>query len=488
MPTRSAPRLRGALLCAAIAQCLPAFAQAPAEPRAIRAGAWTIVAEDAGMSAAVGDMSAFGGKPGMEVAQEAQSRAVRAGVASISATVDEQTMRIELRAAPIRVDKSGRYARFFESLDGRPLEQRAFEAAVRNAQSAARFNNDRLDIGVGGVVDGAMPFAVSEAATDDRRFGGAINLSTYGQRYSGRDLATLSAYANIGWDSQLTATESVGLPRLRSDSKGGFYRSSTIELSQATEWGVSTLRANSTSYKSGGALLPYDMRGDSTRLDAELSHPLDASSDLLAGVGSSRSTTELRAARLADTQAFRYGMAGYRRQDESSSFGARVYHGLGGSETFNASPLAGAFSPTFTALQIDGRHGFDLGSGWGLDVFGAAQVGSKATPGPMQFYAGGIDRGRAFNTGNIAGPSGIAGSTSLSKSVGAGLLAYAGVDAAKIKQTLGGSVAEASAFVGLRGALGDTGATLDFALAKALKAPKGESRKVGAMLMLSVPF
>lgn len=306
MTTRSAPRLRGALLCAALAQCLPAFAQAPAEPYAIQAGAWTIVAEDAGMSAA------FGGKPGMEVAQEAQSRAVRAGVASISATVDEQAMRIELRAVPIRVVKSGRYERFFESLDGRPLEQRAFEAAVRNAQSAARFNNDRLDIGVGGVVDGAMPFAVSEAATDDRRFGGAINLSTYGQRYSGCDLATLSAYANIGWNSQLTATESVGLPRLRSDSKGGFYRSSTIELNHATEWGVATLRANSTSYKSGGALLPYDMRGGSTRFDAELSHPLDASSDLLAGVGSSRSTTELRASRLADTQAFRYGMAGLR--------------------------------------------------------------------------------------------------------------------------------------------------------------------------------
>ncbi len=481
--------LRGAALCAALAGCYPAKAQDASAPAAIKVGAWSVVAADPRLAAAIGDMSGFEGQGGMAIAQEAQRRATKAGILSISAGVDESNRSVEIRAMPVKIRASSvGYGRFFAHLDGSPLEADAFQAAIKNAQSAARFNNDRLEVKLGSADQGAMPLDVEAVPTVDSRFGGALNLSTYGQRYSGRDLATLSAYANIGNDLQMSATLSSGLPNLRADSKGGNYASATIELNAATAWGLATVRANKTVYKSGGPLLPYDLHGGSTRLDFEIDHPLGASSSALLGFGTVRSTTEFRAAKLTGSQTFRYAMAGYRWQDDGASYGARIYRGLGGMESYNVAPLSGAFDPRFSAFQVDGRLEYDLGKGWAFDLAGAAQVGTKSTPGPMQFYGGGIDRGRAFNTGNIAGHSGVAGSATISKDLGGGFGAYAGVDAAAMRQALGTTATQSSMFAGIRGPLGSNGARFDIALAKAIKAPAGEGRSVGVMAMITLPF
>jgi hemolysin activation/secretion protein len=454
---------------------------------ASKVGDWVVIANTELLSRAIGDMSALAGRPPQEIAAEAQRRALLVGVVSISASADVDAKVIEIRSENVRIQSDDSYGLFFRSLDGKPLSQDEFDAKLRVAQQAARFNNDKLEVRLGNPEGSEMPLAISASPSSDRRYGGALNFSTYGQRYSGRDVITASGYVNMGSDTQLGVTASKGLSDLRDESKGGSYESLTVEANHATRLGVLTARLNDTRYKSGGALLPYDIHGHSTRIDLELDHPISARSSVLFGLGAASSTTEIRQAGLEGRQSFAYGMVGYRYQNGPATFNARLYQGMGGSESFNKAPLGGEFDPHFTALAVDGRYVWDLGSGWDFALSGAAQIGSRGTPAPMQFYGGGLDRGRAFNTGNVSGHSGYSVAGTVSKDIGRGMRMYGGVDYARVYQ-IGGQVDQSSAFIGVRGNLGTQGATLDLSLAKPIKTAPGESSDPRLMLMLTIPF
>ena len=335
---------------------------------------------------------------------------------------------------------------------------------------------------------GAMPLEIGAKQTPDKDWGGSATYSTYGQRYSGRDVVTVSGWKSIGHDTQLNANYSEGLSDLRKDSKGGFYHSANVGVDTVTSIGTVSVKAGHTEYKPGGDMLPYNIHGNIDRVDIELDMPLSAKTSVLVGGGYISQKTDIRGANLQSSSKFGYASAGVRYTGETGSATAKVIQGLGGSEQSNSVSLNGNFNPNFTAVNVEGRKSVDLGSGFGLDLYGTAQKSSKGTPGAMQFYGGGMDRGRAYHTGNIAAPSGYAGSVALTKKVSDSVSVYAGADGAVVYPDVGARQSQKSVFIGAKGAFADSSLSWDLSVTKAINPIDPRDKGIGLMFYINKQF
>lgn len=412
-----------------------------------------------------------------KIAQLVQEAARKEQILSTSASIDPQLKRIEVFERHVRLAGTTQYLRFFKTLEGDVLMQGDLDAALRLAQTAARFNGDQLGIALNNPTQGsdAMELAVSDSqAKEHKDSGGSVSYSTYGQRYSGRDVVTGNYYKYLGNDSMVDFTLSEGLAKLRADSRGGYYHSLGVNYTKVLTRGILNVRYNHTKYKSGGDLLPFDVRGISDRLDVEFEQPLSAYLSAVYGVGYIRQKTIIGAANMESTSSFGYASVGVQYQKDQFYGKVKLVQGLGGSRTFNVEPLGGEFEPSFTALQADAKYTIALNQKNRIELAGSAQVGTRGTPGSMQFYGGGLERGRSFSTGNIAGPSGVSGSITGVHDLNDRQSLYAGVDFARIKNNTGDSEKQSSAFIGLRGS-NKKDMTYDIAITKGLSGAKKET-------------
>lgn len=453
-----------------------------------KAGEWTIK-HSPQLAAAVAKVAASG-LAGAPLAEAAQAAAREQGLLSVGAKVFKADKVVELTLAPTKVSGDERYSRFFGRSDGVPLEQDDLNASLRLAQTAARFNGEAVDIKMGQPgPDGSIPLEIAgKEVKDAKKWGGVATFSTYGQRYSGRDVATISGWMNLGGGAQLNGSYSEGLSDLRKDSKGGFYHALNLGIDKVLDIGTLSVKFGHTEYKPGGPMAVYDIRGKVTRLDAELDVPISGNLSALVGGGYVLSSTNIRSAGLTGETAFGYASGGARYQGESFQITGKVIQGLGGSEKFNVSPLSGHFDPNFTAFNIEARKGFDLGSGFSLDFAGSAQKATKGTPGPMQIYGGGVDRGRHFHTGNISAPSGYTGGVTLTKKIGDNWAIYGGADGAVLKPEVGDDLRQKSVFIGVKGAAPEKGFSWDASITKAVNPQSPDNKGYGLMVYLNWQF
>lgn len=485
-------------LALAVALSLPSIssaAEADQGPAAVQEGSatikirgWSVRAPAGEAAAALREISEEGSAEAAALSAEIQGALRAAGLISVAVTAYQDEKEIEVRYLPVEVRGDERYAKFFRSLDGKPLDSDGLEAKARVAKAAARHNGESIAIGVSAPQGGAMPMEIRGTPAGGLGWDATAIFSTYGQRYSGRDVATLTAARGVGHDTQISFAYSEGLANLRDESRGGFYHSGMAGADVASESGVLSARASTTRYKHGGDLLPYDIRGAVDRVDLEFDRPLSAAASLTLGGGYVQSKTEIRAAGLEGEQRFAYASAGARWAKGDFSGGAKIVQGLGGSESFNVAPLGGLFDPTFTAIQAEGRYGAALSEKVRVDLFAAAQAGTEGTPGPMQFYGGGPDRGRAYTTGNIAGPSGVAGSAVLTWQARERVALYAGADAAYVAPVAGPDLSQSSVFVGAKGSLKDTKLNWDVSMTKALSPSSKEDAGWQVMVYIGWSF
>lgn len=487
------PLIRSLALALALSFPAASFAAEPEESPAkaqeasVSVRGWAVKAPASAL-AALRKIPAEGPSEAEAVADEVQ-RALRSeGLISVSVAAYEREKEIEVSYLPVAVQGDPRYAKFFRSLDGKPLDADGLEAKARVAKAAARHNGESIAIRVGSPEGESMPMEVRGTPAAGLGWDATAIFSTYGQRYSGRDVATLTGARGIGHDTQISLAYTEGFSDLREESRGGFYHSAMLGADTAFESGVLTARASATRYRPGGDSLPFDIRGAIDRIDLEFDRPISAAASLSVGGGFVRSQTQIRAVGLEGEQSFAYASAGARWAKGALAGSVKAIQGLGGSESYNVAPLGGAFDPNFTALQAEGRYAVSLSEKTRLDLFGAAQAGTERTPGPMQFYGGGPDRGRAYSTGNVAGPSGVAGSAVFTWQGKERLALYAGADGAYVQPVIGPDQRQASVFVGAKGSLKDTKLTWDVSLTQAISPSDPEDRGLKVMVYAGWSF
>lgn len=454
---------------------------------ALTHGEWTVVVNTPRMLDVAQRAWAHPQQDPAKIAQLVQEAARKEQILSTSASIDPDLKRIEVFERHVRLAGNTHYLRFFKTLEGDVLMQGDLDAALRLAQTAARFNGDQLGIALNNPPEGsdAMELGITEGkAKDHKDSGGSVTFSTYGQRYSGRDVVTGNYYKYLGNDAMVDFTVSEGLANLRSESKGGNYRSIGVNYTKVLDRGILNVRYNHTTYKSGGDLLPFDIRGTSDRLDVEFEQPLSAYLSALYGVGYIRQKTVIGSVGMESTSQFGYASAGLRYQKDNFYGQIKLVQGLGGSRSYNVEPLGGEFNPNFTAVQAEAKYTIPLNEKNRIELAGAAQVGTRGTPGPMQFYGGGLERGRSFTTGNIAGHSGVSGSITGVHDLNERQSIYAGVDFARVKPNTGPAEKQTSAFIGLRGN-NKKNMTYDIALTKGIS---GANKDTAIMVFFNWRF
>lgn len=415
--------------------------------------------------------------------------AEKTGVLSIDTRVNPETKTINIEFAPVAVTAPPAYTPIFAPLQGEVLKTTEMEATSRIAQAAARNNNETLQVNLGQApaAGAPMPLAVSAAPSTDTPCSGSALFSTYGQRYSGRNIVSLSGGCRVGYETSIQASASYGLANMSEDSRGGHYQSLGLEVEHVFPWAISTTRYSETDYLQGGSLLAFGQGGHIKNFTQEFAKPLSANSTLLYGLGFNEQTSRFESVGFEDTTRFTNAMLGFSWRKDTSQANIKLYQGLGGSRSFNVIPLSGDVDSKFTALAIDGKGIYRLGRDATAEFTGAAQLATKGTPSSMQFYGGGLDRGRAFVPGNIAGPSGLAGSASLVYPLNSTVSGYVGVDGAVASQNVGHSQSESSAYIGARGQVANS-VSFDATYALPLTVPKGFERNGRFMLRLNAGF
>ncbi|PRZ56385.1 hemolysin activation/secretion protein [Paraburkholderia fungorum] len=445
---------------------------------------------------------------GETIAAFLQARLMKAGYASIVSVVHPDERVIEIGWRNVAVEASGphNYFRLFSRDDGHPLSRNDLEAQVRLAQDAASINGDAVAVTLSNPMSASeeiasgqepseaghdrdavdMPLSIqSTRATDSKTYGGALAFSTYGQRYSGKNVFTASAYASPADAVQVDVSASKAATGLSDDSRGGNFDNVSVGSRYITPQGVASLRFTQTYYKQGGELFtPFGVGGNIARVDGQWEKYLNSRLSLVGGVSLVTQKQFIDAAGLTDRQNLAFAQFGVNYQEPGLAASVRVLQGLAGSDNYNYAPLAGLFNPHFTALTFDGQKSIPLREKWWVDLTMKAQVGSRDTPSVAGIYGGGPGGGRYYTTGNIAGPDGLAGSSTLNYAVSPLATLYAGVDGAVIKPAVGDTQTQASVFAGVK-----TGHAIpiahtkvsfagDLGLSVGAKAPQGEKRGV----------
>ena len=415
--------------------------------------------------------------------------AEKTGVLSIDTRVNPATKTINIEFAPVAVTSPTAYTPLFAPIQGKVLKTTELEATSRIAQAAARNNNETLQVNLGQApaAGAAMPLAVTSAPSADAPCSGSALFSTYGQRYSGRNIVSLSGGCRIGYETSIQANASYGLASISEDSRGGHYRSLGLEVEHVFPWAISTTRYSETDYLQGGSLLAFGQGGHIKNFTQEFAKPLSGSSTLLYGFGVNEQTSRFQSVGFEDTTRFTNAMLGFSWRKEAGQANIKLYQGLGGSRSFNAIPLSGDVDPKFTAVTVDGKSIYRLDRNATAEFTVAAQIGSKGAPSSMQFYGGGLDRGRAFIPGNIAGPSGIAGSAALVYPLNKTISGYIGIDGAVVSQNVGSNQSESSAYIGARGQVANS-VSFDATYALPITAPQGIEKPGRFTLRLNAGF
>lgn len=409
---------------------------------------------------------------GDAVAKAYKARGILAVRVRIDGTDKERTLRIT--EGTIRA--SGHYARYLPA--GDVLTQDALDASLARARAEARANNDVLVVRIGKVQDDGAAEVVLDGIPGEpanaKRL--AWSATSFGPRYSGADVLTLSGYAALGNGWTADAGITTALSDLRDDSKGGRYLGLNGSVSKATLYGLFSVRGSYSDFKVGGPNRDLGQTGEVAKVDAEWSYALTPNFTPYLGLGFTHQVSAIGAAGWDDTVKSTAAKAGLRAQKVftmthgmgSVSADLGLEHGLALSRTTNApGPLLGDIDKNYRAVSLDASVQLPVSAGGAVvSLSGGSQHASDGTPSGAQFYAGGPSRGVAYHAGVYAAPSGYYAAVQYttgklddhlgltSDSTIHDVKAFVGLDGAVVRPSNGGHLTAKSAQVGVRFGLG----------------------------------
>lgn len=413
-----------------------------------------------------------------------------AGFLSIEVKVDPVAGVVRVVEAGVR--PVGGYAAYFAA--GEVLTADAVKLASARMGTAARLNGERVTVSVRPVGEDGFAEVAAEGvpAEGARMRGGNLIFSTLGQRYSGPDVLTGYGWMNLGNAQQIDVSASHAFSDWREDSKDGRFNNVTLGYRKATHLGLSSVQVMHSKYKTGGPAALLDVGGSISRLNLEHAYLFNPRLTGTARLSWVENEQEIGKLGWTDRQRFSSLTLSGRYTGAGPGYGyvieGGVEQGLGGSRSISDYPLMGQFDPKFTVGSVRAEFSRRFESGWGFTAKAGRQVGTKGTPSASQFYLGGPDRGRSYNTGYSAMPSGFYSSFSVSAPAINGVVPYLGLDYARGKPVVGDTRVARSAFVGLSHRVSDQ-VSIDLNYARALGRlddPSGDRARWG--LTASVSF
>ncbi|MBL0427795.1 ShlB/FhaC/HecB family protein [Ramlibacter alkalitolerans] len=315
---------------------------------------------------------------------------------------------VELKASPV-----GEYADFVPRKALRTADVEHFGTLIsRHAADAQK--RVRITFGEPNVEAGTVEVKTEAAPINDpQKLASTVVYNSLGPRYSGSDV--LTAYVKNSIDGlRVEGSASVGLPFVRSESKGGIYAAASGKVSGSTPYGIVGVESNISSYKVGGAYRELNIKGTTWRTQLAYEYPLTTRTSLEGRLGYVYQDQKMDSFGLNESLGYFSGYAGVR--DTGEFYGKSTYavaggvlQGLGGSQEFTMVPLSGLYDRAFTLVRADGSIFVPLSEkdDSNLQFVTGIQLGKRGVPSPETFYIGGLDRGSSYPTGVYAGHSGF---------------------------------------------------------------------------------
>ncbi|MBD8088670.1 hemolysin activation/secretion-like protein [Pseudomonas fluorescens] len=375
------------------------------------------------------------------------------GYVGAKASIEGDKIRIIEPGASIKGD----YDNAWLNEKGGVIEVGTIQNSMMMADVANRF--EVLDVTVGNLKpDGTVDVDVKRSKAT-KPYEASINYSTYGQETSGRDVVTLAGATHVGGGVRVDASISQSAADLRSESKGGEYRSATIGARKATPYGEVYGSYSNTHNEMGGkeaSYYDYLLAGDTQR--ATLGHRVmvGGNTTLQNSLVWTQRDLDFGLFNLNETQDYfawnsrmLYSMGNHR-------FTVGVNQGLGGKNDYNLVPLLGSFNAHFTSGQLGYGYSSMLPGGVvGASVSANAFAGTRDMPSAERMSVGGPGRGSSHENGVVSGTKGYYGEARLygvkTPLADFGLKPYLSVNGSSATSTLGDDISVYSAEVGVIG-------------------------------------
>ena len=313
-----------------------------------------------------------------------------------------------------RLQARGKYAAWLP--EGDRVTQDGLRLAIARAQDAAKANNESLYVQVGKVNEqGGVEVVLGGTPNPDDGTRWVGSASSFGPRYSGSDAMSLVYSKPMGNGVFMDASATVGLPGLRSDSRGGHYVGVNVGLSKATSYGLFSARVSQTQFKVGGDNRDLDQNGQVTKLDGEWSYVMQPGLTSYAGLGYTRQRSSIGMFDWDDTigsTALKAGLR-LRQTHQKWNYGGDlgIEQGLSLQRTVRAPGLLlGEIDAHYSLASINADATLQVPEWYGsLSLSVGGQKGSSGTPTGSQFYVGGPGRGLSYHTGVYSAASGYYG-------------------------------------------------------------------------------
>jgi hypothetical protein len=386
------------------------------------------------------------------------------------AYVDEGYLTVRVMPLPERctiqvyemaADPRGEYKKHIPK--GEVLNEDTLDIATNLMSREAFDRQERVAVGLGqpNVEKNQMDIK-AQGFEDDRlaATSGGFVITTLGPRYSGATVAAANvrhSYEGVRMEANIAKA----MPNVSTDSVGGDYQGIGAKVS-TTVAGVGVVGAEiqHSSYQVGGQSAELDIKGKTTRVTAFADIPLTGAATLETKLSHAKQDQEMGAFGFKDQQTsttaylgLRYALSEPDRYAFTASTG--VVQGITGSREYSDYQLSGAFDEKFTAVRGDMSFGAPLWKDSYLKLAAGGQVGAKGTPGAETFFLGGADRGSAYHSGSVSGPTGFYASANLQLTDIAlqggktHVRPYVGLNGGLVKPNVGEGVRLASAEVGI---------------------------------------
>lgn len=372
------------------------------------------------------------------------------GFVSVDARVDVENKTINVVEG--KVKGTGEYGSYFAQ--NVVLNKDALEMTAKRISETAKLNGEEIGIQILAVdpqTGNTEVRTTVKKIADAKTHGASVVFSNVGQRYSGPDVGSAYVWANVGDGQQVDLSIAHGFSNASSSSFGGKYESGAASYRKSTKYGMTSAQLATTHYRVGGAFSELDMTGKVSRATLEQTYLYSHDTSLIGRVFRTQNVQEFGLTGWTEKQAYTSISAGVKHAGENFAINATIEKGLGGSRFFTETPLLGLFDAHYASLAMNASADQELGqSGWVVQGKGGFHSSSKSTPSGAQFAMGGSDRGRSYQTGYAAVPTGAYASVTLFAPIYESVLFYVGIDGSYGRPAVGDTRKAASAFIGAK--------------------------------------
>lgn len=346
---------------------------------------------------------------------------------------------------------SGKYGSYFNS--EKPMTNSDLQLRLQRLTPELQANNEKVAVNVHKTKND-VEVKTLEKKTNKSNVSSALIFSNLGQRYSGENVGSAYVHVTPGSGQVIEATVSHAFNS--KDSEGGDFNAGVLSWKKYSYWGESTIRGSIVDYKTGGEYLDYGLSGRVLTLNLEQAYLLFPHNKVFFGYGVNKEKKYFDLVNAYDQMTNYFFNAGIRGEYTQFNYDATFTRGFKDKYNFQNYDLLGVRATHFNILNIESEWHQDLDFGAVLSIKSGAQftLGGDKTPVFTQLYAGGLDRGRAYNTGFVSVENGFFGRVQLtSKQNEFGKVKtrfYAGIDGLRGETSTNENVGAYSAYLGAK--------------------------------------